>query len=69
MGSVEVNGAWGFIDTTRKLVIGPKYYVRNDFTEGLAPVSIKVDSSTTAATSSARSLTKKGTQSSFSKAH
>ena len=43
MASVQINRKWGFIDSTGQIVIHPKYYIRSNFSEGLAPVSIKVD--------------------------
>lgn len=42
LAAVEINGKWGFIDTTGKIVIEPKYYLVNDFSEGLASVSLKI---------------------------
>ncbi|MEZ4927344.1 MAG: WG repeat-containing protein [Saprospiraceae bacterium] len=37
---VRVNGYWGFIDTTGKVVIPPKFLNAGDFSEGFAPVRI-----------------------------
>lgn len=42
MAAVEINDKWGYIDTTGKIVIEQKYFLVNDFSEGLASVSIEV---------------------------
>lgn len=42
MAAVEINDKWGFIDTTGKVIIEPKYFLVNDFSEGLASVSLKI---------------------------
>jgi hypothetical protein len=43
MACVQLEDAWGFIDSTGNIRIPPKYYVRSDFSEGVAPVSLKID--------------------------
>ena len=43
MACIQLEDAWGFIDSTGKIRIPPKYYVQNDFSEGVAPVSLKID--------------------------
>lgn len=43
MASVQLDGKWGFIDTTGTLTIEPQYFIRSDFSEGLAPVSLRME--------------------------
>jgi len=42
MAAIQLNDKWGFCDTTGNIVIQPQYYVRSNFREGLAPVSLEV---------------------------
>ena len=45
MACVQLEDTWGFIDATGKIRIPQKYYVRSDFSEGVAPVSLKIEES------------------------
>ncbi len=42
LASVKIDSAWGFIDTTGKIVIKPQFFSAGGFSEGLAPVSVQV---------------------------
>ncbi len=42
MAAIQIKDRWGFIDTTGKIVIEPKFYGPSKFKEGMAPVSMEV---------------------------
>lgn len=43
MACVQPDDKWGFIDTSGTMVIPPIYNSRDNFSEGLAPVSIRIE--------------------------
>jgi hypothetical protein len=41
LAAIEINGKWGYIDKSGKLVIEPQFTDAWNFSEGLAPVKVR----------------------------